>query len=338
MRKAVLVGCGGISNAWLSALEHFSDVQIVALCDLDVSRTAAVAEKWGLKDTLRGDDLEGLIEESGADTVFDCTVPSAHKSVTLTALSNGCDVLGEKPMAENLEDAGAMVAKAEETGNTYAVIQNRRYNPSIIRFRDAIAGANAGRLTTLNADFYVGAHFDGFRAEMEHVLLLDMAIHSFDQARFISGCDPISVYACDWNPKGSWYRHGASAAAIFEMSGGLIFNYRGSWCAEGLNTSWECAWRGVAETGSCYWDGLDEVRGERESGKAGLLRKTRSIDVPPAVELGARGHAGVIREFLDSLAAGTKPQTDCRDNVKSLAMVLAAIESAETGRRAEIPV
>lgn len=89
---------------------------------------------------------------------------------------------------------------------------------------------------TLDADFYLVAHFDGFRTEMDHVLLLDMAIHTFDQARYISGQDAEHDYAADWNPSGAWYRHGANAVAFFKMTDGVRFSYRGSWCAEGLNT------------------------------------------------------------------------------------------------------
>ncbi len=55
---------------------------------------------------------------------------------------------------------------------------------------------------------------------MTHVLLLDMAIHTFDAARLISSADPVGVYCHEWNPAGSWYDRDASAAAIFEMSNG----------------------------------------------------------------------------------------------------------------------
>src|SRR5207248_2903614 len=107
----------------------------------------------------------------------------------------------------------------------------------------------------LNADFYIGAHFGGFRDEMESPLLLDMAIHTFDAARFASGADPVSVYAEEFNPSWSWYGGNCSATAIFEMTGGLRFTYRGSWCAEGLPTSWESEWRAVGAKGSATWNG-----------------------------------------------------------------------------------
>ncbi len=335
-RRVCLTGCGGIAGAWMNAAKDFDDVEFVGLCDLERERIDAFADRWELTPRSSGDDLARVIAESGADTVFDCTVPGAHRSVTETALRAGCDVLGEKPMATTLAEARSMVATARETGRTYAVIQNRRYLPSIRRYRDAIRGADIGPLTTLDVDFYIGAHFGGFRAEMDHVLLVDMAIHTFDQARYLSGEDAEYVYAADWNPSGSWFSHGASAVAFFEMTGGVRCTYRGSWCSEGLNTSWEGSWRAVCERGSIAWDGAAAVSAEREAGGEALIHDFEPVPVADEEPMAATGHAGVIRDFLDALRAGTKPMTDCTDNIRSVAMVLAAVESAETGRRVKV--
>jgi predicted dehydrogenase len=335
-RKIVFAGCGGITGAWMNAVSRFDDVEVVGLCDLDPERIAAFEEKWKMTAAAKGADLDRVISESGADTVFDCTIPAAHPLITTTALEAGCDVLGEKPMAPSLDEARSMVAAARKTGRTYAVIQNRRYQPEIRRFRDALANADLGPLTTLDVDFYIGAHFGGFRAEMDHVLLLDMAIHTFDQARYISGADPLNVFAADWNPGGSWYRDGANAVAFFEMSNGLRFTYRGSWCSEGLNTSWEGSWRAVCEQGTITWDGAQEVRGEREAGGENLIHNFEPLEIGPSAPITWTGHGGVIRDFLDALQNRTKPMTDCTDNINSIAMVLAAVESAESGRPVQI--
>ncbi len=335
-RRIVFAGCGGITGAWMNALSGFDDAEVVGLCDVDAERIAAFEERWKIQPAAKGTDLERVIRDSGADTVFDCTIPEAHPLITLTALECGCDVLGEKPMAPSIAEAKSMAAAAKKADRTYAVIQNRRYQPAIRRFRRAVAEADLGALTTLDVDFYIGAHFGGFRAEMDHVLLLDMAIHTFDQARYISGADPVSVFAADWNPSGSWYRHGAAAVAFFEMSNGLRFTYRGSWCSEGLNTSWEGDWRAVCEQGSIAWDGAGDVHGEREAGGESLIHDFAPVEVPEEEPLELTGHGGVIRDFLDSLRDGTKPMTDCSDNIRSIAMVLAAVESAETGRPVEI--
>ncbi|MBT3275444.1 MAG: Gfo/Idh/MocA family oxidoreductase [Spirochaetales bacterium] len=338
MRKVVIVGCGGITTAWMNSIEKMDDVNVVGACDLDPAQIDGFIKKWELTNAVTGTDLADVISRSAADTVFDCTVPAAHKSVTLTALDAGCDVLGEKPMAESMEDARQMTARAAETGKTYAVIQNRRYNPEILRYKKTISAADIGSFTGLHADFFIGAHFSGFRTKMDHVLLLDMAIHSFDEARFLSGTDPVAVTAFDWNPKGSWYNHGANAVAVFEMTEGVVFTYRGSWCAEGQNTSWECAWRATGEKGSVSWDGFETVTGEIMNDDENFIHENTELSPLPSEALESKSHSGVIREFLDSLENSTKPQTDCTDNIKSIAMVLGAIESAEAGKRIEIHI
>lgn len=335
--KVVLVGCGGIANAWLNPTKDFADVEIVGLVDIKPENIEKVRAKHGLAAAVGGQSVGAVVEQTGADVVFDCTVPGAHAPVTIEALRHGCHVLGEKPMADTLANARRMVATAKECGRIYAVIQNRRYLNDIIRYRDVIQGGQIGGLTTLNADFYLGCHFGGFRDVMDHVLLLDMAIHSFDEARFISGCDPVSVYCHEWNPQGSWYKHGASAVAIFEMTGGVVFTYRGSWCAEGLNTSWECEWRGVGSNGSALWGGGDKISAAKVVGEEGFTRTTEAIPVPE-VKLPHTGHKALIREFVDCVRNGGVPQTICTDNIKSLAMVEAAIESAESGVRVKIEI
>ena len=306
------------------------------MVDLSAAAIEAKIRDFDLKPKEIGDDIETIIEKTNADLVFDCTVPEAHANVVTTALENGCDVMGEKPMADSMEGARMMVDTARKTGRTYAVMQNRRYNPYIRQYRDVISNGGFGSITTLNADFYIGAHFGGFRDEMDHVLLVDMAIHSFDEARYISRADPISVYCREWNPKGSWYADGASAICIFEMTGGLIFTYRGSWCAEGLNTSWECEWRAIGETGTATWDGFEAVAAERTTADDGFTRPLEAVDIPAAPELPSPGHQAAIRDYLDALRNGSEPLTVCDDNIKSVAMVHAAVASAESGEKVAI--
>ncbi|MEM7111973.1 MAG: Gfo/Idh/MocA family oxidoreductase [Chloroflexota bacterium] len=335
--RTVLVGCGSISRAWLQATNTLPQVEYVGLVDLNLAQAEALKSKFpSLANAAIGIDLETMLKQTSPDIVFDCTVPEAHTAVTLTALKHGCHVLGEKPLADTVANASKMLQAAEASGKTYAVIQNRRYLDDIVRFRSLIQSGDIGKLTTLNADFYLGPHFGGFRDEMAHVLLLDMAIHSFDQARFISGADPIAVYCHEWNPAGSWYAHGASAIAIFEMSNGLIFTYRGSWCAEGLNTTWECDWRAVGTSGTAVWDGGANMQAERPISNEGFLREQTAVLPPDIIPLTHTAHAGVIAEFLDSITNGTTSQTICTDNIKSLIMVYAAIHSAQTKQRVVI--
>jgi predicted dehydrogenase len=331
--RAVLVGCGAMSEAWLSAAAALPDLTIVGLVDLHAAAAQRRAEQFALHTAVVGDDLAHTLRQTSAEIVFDCTIPEAHLQVTLTALAHGCHVLGEKPLADSLEHAQQMLAAAQAAGKLYAVIQNRRYDPNIRRMRRLVASGELGQLTTLTSDFLIGAHFGGFRDQMRHVLLLDMAIHTFDAARLLSGADPVSVYCKEWNPSGSWYAHGASAVAIFELSDGTIYTYRGSWCAEGLPTSWESDWRLVGTRGSARWDGGAGFAAEVVTSTGGFRSETAPLALPPlAAHDGVGGHAGIIAEFVRCVRSGAQPETICTDNIKSLAMVLGAIASAEQGR------
>lgn len=334
--KAVLVGCGSMSQAWLTPAKTIPGLRIVGLVDLHRPAAEARAKQYELPESIVYDSLKDAIAQAKPDVVFDVTIPAAHKSVTLEALTAGCHVLGEKPMAESLADAQAMVAAAKASGKIYAVIQNRRYDPNIRTVRDVLASNTIGPVAEIHADFFLGPHFGGFRDVMEHPLLIDMAIHTFDQARYASGCDPVAVYCHAFNPAHSWYKGDASAICIFEMTGGVVYVYRGSWCAQGQPTSWNANWRFVCGNGSLVWDGGTNIQAHKAADPS-ISHPSEFPEV--TIEKGTlehQTHDGLIREFVDCVRSGGRPLTHCEDNIKSLAMVLAAVKSAASGQREKV--
>ncbi|MBN1580183.1 MAG: Gfo/Idh/MocA family oxidoreductase [Anaerolineae bacterium] len=339
--RALLVGCGGISRAWLRAIQNMPDVDMVGFVDLFQEAAQQRALEFGYDHAVVSTDLAAALDDTRPEVVFNCTIPEAHAETTIAALEHGCHVLCEKPLADSMENARRMIETARKAGRTFAVIQNRRYDPNIRRLCTFLESGAIGKITTVNCDFYLGAHFGGFRDRMQHVLLLDMAIHTFDAARLIAGADPASVYCHEWNPAGSWYDHDASAVAIFEMKDAdeneIVYTYRGSWCSEGLNTTWECDWRIIGEKGSVTWDGAEHLKAQVVAETGGFQSKLEDVTVPdwPDPDM-ARGHAGVIEAFVRAVQTGTTPETICTDNVKSLAMVLGAIESAEIKERVRL--
>jgi predicted dehydrogenase len=334
--KVVQVGCGGISAAWLGAMKERKDAEYIGLVDLNREAAEKRAADHGLTGVEIGTDLDAMLTRTRPDVVFDCTLPETHVKVTTLALRHGCHVLGEKPMADTMPNARRMMTAARKAGRTYAVMQNRRYMSTMVALRRFLERGVIGRMTTVYCDFLLAAHFGGFRDRMAHPLVLDMAIHTFDQARFLCGQDARAVLAHEWNPPGSWYRGDASAIAIFEMTRDVVFNYRGSWCSEGLNTRWESIWRIIGERGSVTWDGAETFHAQVIKGNSGFTRPVKEVKVPydPACVKHA-GHDGCIDEFIRAVLAGRKPQTVCTDNIKSLAMVHAVIASAACGRRVE---
>ncbi|CAN7463549.1 Gfo/Idh/MocA family oxidoreductase [Phyllobacterium sp. LjRoot231] len=340
MQRAVLVGCGAMSKAWFEAARTIGDVEIVGIVDLDTGRAEHRAKEFGWETAAVGCNLPEVLAQTSPDIIFDIVVPAARHATVAAGLEAGCHVLSEKPMAETLEEAHDLVHRASDTGRIHAVVQNRRYLAQIRRIRRLIQSGAIGEVTSLHCDFFLAPHFGGFREEMRHVLFLDMAIHTFDAARYLAGDAANAVYAREWEPGNSWYSQGSSAAAIFEFSNGAVFTYRGSWCADGLRTSWESAWRIVGSKGSIVWDGYDDIRAEAvTSGREGLFSGVTAVDIPP-LDASDRigGHLGVMQDFIAATRGGPPPETAGTENIKSLAMVLGAIDSAESGRRIEITI
>ncbi len=337
--RIVFAGCGGMSGTWLKVACNLPDAELVGLVDIREEAAQNRAKEFGLSDVVIGRDLKDVLTRTSADVLFDCTIPDAHFPNAMLALESGCHVLSEKPMADSMDHARLMTEAAKKAGKTYAIVQNYRYSSGPRRLEQFFRSGQIGNLTTVNGDFYIGAHFGGFRDQMEHVLLLDMAIHTFDTARFFIGADPVSVYCKEWNPSGSWYRHGASAMAIFEFSNGVVFNYRGSWCAEGLNTGWQSEWRFVGERGSARWDGADVFHAQKATPNGEFISKLEDLSIPPVARPDkTAGHESIIKEFVACLKTKTVPETVCTDNIKSLAMVFGAVESARTGKPVPIHV
>jgi predicted dehydrogenase len=332
MKRAIQVGCGAMGAGWAKALSKSplrERVELVAL--VDVERTAAekLREAHGHTNAIVATDLGAALKEVQADIVFDVAVPSARKDLVVTAFEHGCDVLTEKPMAASMSDAIAILDASRKHGRLHAVTQNRRFKTSIRRIRQFLASGAIGEISAMHCDFFIGAHFGGFRDVMEHVLLLDMAIHTFDAARFMSGKDALAVYCQETNPKGSWYAHGAAANAIFEMSDGVTLNYRGSWAAEGANTSWEAAWRIIGSKGTLLWDGEDGISANVVDGDEGFFRPLRPVPIPDWQDTSVTNeHVSAIEDFLNALDGRGTPECVGADNIKSLAMVFGAIDSA----------
>jgi predicted dehydrogenase len=337
--EAILVGCGAMSRAWLEAAQQIDGLAVTGLVDIDADRARSRAAEFGLVSAMTGPSLAEMIAARKPDAVFDVVVPSARHDVAMTAIRNRCHILTEKPLAASLAEGRAIVAAAAEAGVTHAVVQNRRYLPAIRRIRRFLNTGALGAPTSLHCDFFLAPHFGGFREEMDHVLLLDMAIHTFDAARAMTGLEARRVWCREWESAGSWYNQGSSAIAVFDLSNGGIFSYRGSWCADGARTSWEAAWRIVCQKGTLIWDGFDAIRAESVEGAArdGLFDRPHELAVP-AADASDRvgGHLGVMRDFLAAIGSGAPPETAGAENLKSLGMVFAAIESAETGLPVDI--
>jgi predicted dehydrogenase len=334
--RVVQVGAGGMGRAWLRLLGESADVELAGVVDLNPEAARDALTGLGLGAVPVGTSLTELAGAVGAQAVVNVTVPAAHHPVNVEAHFLGLPVLCEKPAAPTVAEALSLAAVAEATGQLLMISQSRRYFRTLAAFRRQ--AARLGEIGLVTCDFFKAPHFGGFREEMEHVLLVDMAIHAFDAARYLLGRNPVSVYCEEFNPGWSWYSGDAAATAVFEMEGGTRFVYTGSWCADGLETSWNGSWRINGANGSTAWDGAAAPLAQHVAGVVADddgLPGSASSSPDPLVAEGERPEeiAGALAEFVRCLRTGEVPSGEIHANVLSLAMVEAAVRSSQTGQK-----
>lgn len=327
--RLILVGAGAMGREWARTIAAQPDTELVAWVDVVPDLAVTAAADLGLATVPLTGSLTEALERVEADAVVDVTVPEAHHAVTVDALVRGFPVLGEKPLAASMAQARSMVAAADDAGQLFMVSQNRRYDAGLHRFRHAIAQVTP--LGLLTASFFLAPRFGGFRDRMADPLLLDMAIHAFDAARFLTGAEPVALWCDAFNPPWSWYAGNAAAVVSVELSDGSRFAYTGAWCAEGRPTSWNAEWRAVGAGGTASWDGEHQVTLDRPADEA-PVEPAWSPDGPQLPQ----GLAGALDEFVTALRTGRTPMGECHDNIRSLAMVHAAVQSARAGVRVSL--
>ncbi|MDQ3855991.1 MAG: Gfo/Idh/MocA family oxidoreductase, partial [Chloroflexota bacterium] len=161
-------------------------------------------------------------------------------------------------------------------------------------------------------------------------LLLDMAKHHIDLMRYVLGQEPVSVYCRAWNPPWSPYRDPASAAATVELSGGTTVSYRGSWVSPGPRTAWAGEWRMECAGGEVAWTSRSDLKTpsvDRVSARP-IGKEERDLSLP---EVKHQDRVGALAEFVAAVSTGREPESSARENLQTLALAFAAVESARTG-------
>jgi|tagenome__1003787_1003787.scaffolds.fasta_scaffold20931834_2 predicted dehydrogenase len=332
--RVMLVGAGNACRLWLPVVSRLEDVELRALVDVDESKGRAMLDEHGVEVPLEH-DVAAAAERHRPQIVVDLTPPASRETVAGAAFAAGCDVIAEKPMAESLDAAGRLIAMADAAGRRLAVMQNHRFHPALRAVREAVAAGTLGEPVHVDCQLHRSVEPFGRAADMDSPLLADMAIHAFDGARALLGRDARRVRAHELRPPRSGFAGATVATCTFELDGGALFTYRGSWSAAGLETPWFGDWRVDGTLGAARWQADGRPQAQR------LVEHTpqgpRFEQVELRVDEGPNDHPAAVPALLRQMASGAPLETPGADNIRSLAMVLAALESVRTGAWADVP-
>jgi predicted dehydrogenase len=322
-----------MGNAWLSAVLKSHEVEYAGFVEINDSIAETQAASYGLDRSHIFHSLDEALSALEADGVIDVTPPQFHQQVSITALEAGIPVLSEKPLADTLDAAQAIVRKANETGVLHMVAQNRRYMVATQTVKQVIESGQMGKIASVSVEFFKGPHFGGFREEMPYPLIVDMAIHHFDLMRFFLGSDAVSLFGRSWNPPWSWYQGDASASLVLDF--GTPVSYDGSWCSTGVETAWNGHWRFECEKGVILMRDeqvyIQPRLNERMDAGGFWQYKNDDLTLAPSLQPTFTDQSYLLHEFYEAVMNGRTPATTCQDNIRSLAIVFGALRSFETG-------
>lgn len=271
-------------------------------------------------------DLSEALAAVEADAALISTPDAFHAPFTLQALDAGLDVICEKPLAESLRDAALMHFRAVDRGRMLMVHHQLRWHPAHHEARRLIEDGAVGTLRRV--DFHFSVHSDvcrrGYRSQLPHLVLQDLAVHHFDLIRYLTGQRCESLYLRDWpSPEtGLEITAATDAIAVLNMSGPVTVSYTASIRQLMDTVGYTCQARLSGTDGELFIGGDHLALQSRAAATAGTAPQ-RLEPKSPAV--------GTWAAFANALETRQPTLTASGDNLHSLAMLFAAIESAETG-------
>ena len=140
-----IVGCGVISGPHAEALGRLKNTVIAAVSDPVREARESVARKYRVSGTYS--DYREMLDKEDLDAVHVCTPAQTHAQVSIDAMTKGCHVFVEKPMAMNTAEAKKMVAAAHKKKVKLCVDHNHLYDSVMVKARTLIASGAIGRVS-----------------------------------------------------------------------------------------------------------------------------------------------------------------------------------------------
>jgi len=321
-----VVGVGAIAQlAHLPALAKLKDVEVVALCDNDGPKAAAIAERFGVPHVFT--DIEDLLEIE-MDAVIIATPNHLHEPHVLAALKNGVNVLCERPLALGSRGVERILAAAERSNLKVKVGNNHRFRSDVQQLVRFLEGGELGRLQSVRAGEYrFGNPHAGWRrrraeagggAFLEHGLpLLDLALWLGDFPK------PIRVSAAAEMPR---VPGAVEDSMVVQLE-----------CASGVTIVCDTTWSYVGQEERWWF----EVLCARGSARLAPLRVVKELNGKPT-DVSPTGAAARESAFLQSYRAelahfiavlrGEAPYEPPEDQALVLRIVEAIYEAAESGK------
>lgn len=337
--RVALVGCGRISIKHAEAFRrHRGDLDLVAVCDTDQTALNKAEAEYQVAGYTK---LEDMLAKENLDAVSLCTPSGLHPEQAGIAAKAGVHVISEKPMATRWSDGLKMVKACDEAGVRLFIVKQNRRNTTLQLLKRAMDEKRFGKIHMVHLnvfwtrpqEYYDRAKWCG-TWEFDGGAFMNQASHYVDLMEWLIG--PVADVQCmtsthrdieveDTGVMNIRWRNGALGSMAVTMCT-YPKNLEGSITILGEKGTVRIG--GVAVNEILEWQFSDSREYDQEIESANY--ETTSVY--------GFGHPLYYKNVIDTLRGKAEPETDGREGLKSLELLIAAYRSARNGQTVSLPL
>lgn len=328
-----VIGCGSIArHRHLPEYAANPNVELVAVCDNNAERALEIGEKYGVPSYT---SFVELLRNAEVDAVSVCTPNYLHAPISNAALLAGVHVLCEKPMATSEEEAKSMIETAKNSGKKLMIAHNQRFVASHQKARQLIQSGEVGKIYSFRTAFGHGGP-EGWSVEGKEGWFFqkdkafvgamgDLGVHKTDLLRYILGEEIVEVGAFVETSAKEFATVDDTAVCVLKTESGIIGTLAASWSYVSK------------EDNSTIIYGENVILRLEDDPTNSLVVQYKNGDVVnyqlgkiQSNDEGGQSSSHVIDLFVDAVLNDREVAVSGEEGMKSLGVILAALESNET--------
>lgn len=338
-----IIGAGVIAPFHAMAIADLPNARLVAVADDITERARDVASQFDVE----ASDVDSLLARSDVDVVCVCVPSGAHAEIGTRAAQAGKHVVVEKPIEVTLEAADLLIGACRDHGVVLSVISQHRWDAGVRELKQLIDEGKLGRLVLGDAsvkwyrtqEYYESGAWRGTKKLDGGGAMMNQGIHYVDLLQWLMG--PVEhVFARTGTLAHERIEVEDVAIALLAFGNGAVGVIECTTDAyPGFSEKLEVTGTGgtcVVESGELKIRELKEEHGET-SPYGGRPQAVVEGGAANPAAISYFGHREQLRDVLEAIDTGRAPSIDGAEALKPLEIILAAYESARTGRDVTLP-
>lgn len=327
--RFAVVGVGGFGTRHASTIRCSRDAELVCVCDL---RQSLAMQKADAFDCTYYTDYKEMFRDGGFDCVVVATGDQAHAEVSVAALEAGYHVLCEKPLALTREDCLAIIRAAKKSGKICAVGQSIRKASGFIVARDMIMSGKIGEVFSAELEYSHNyarllPEWRRDKQKLRHPII-GGGCHVIDTLRWVLGEDPTEVIALANHKALPEWPVDDCTIALVKMPSGAIGKIT---CSIGIQRGYTCAATFCGTLGTLEVSAIADHVTYYKQGADYERDYIFDKELIPVEGMGTHKVELELAEMCRAIRYGEKIGCDVIEGAKTVAVGLAAVESARLG-------